>query len=387
MHNRILMFSLYSLTLNAFFKPINSSISILFGYITILCAFLYPFLRFGLSKQLLIDKKMLWIIGILCISMLTSADDLSFEKFDNKIIALLSFIVFYWSLSTNQKDSRLLCIQVVCKANYALCAVLLLFGYGPFSFKYTPYGPSGVKVFTLGLGNPNAVSAYVMFAIILLLAHIVCQKKLAVRVFDTIIVGLLFNLLLRLSSRTIVACVLLLLIGYLVGRKKNKMHMFWGIALAFPFAMIAITFILAESNLSIRVLGKALATGRAGMFLSTISDIKSAPFSFVFGQFFKYYFGNMHNGPLSIICTLGLVGLIIYLLIWYKKLKYLSDNCCTTIQRIAFYAMLAFLIQSSSEALFMVGTVPYSIMVIVVDKIAKGEIVADKTEQNGMIAK
>ena len=374
MHNKLLLISFYSLILNAFFRPLNSSIATIFGYVTIIASLLYPFFRFRKNGKLLMDKRLFAIICILVISMGTSIGQLSFEGIENQFIAIISFIAFYWTISSNQEDDNYLDVRRFCRANYFLCGVLLLFGYGPFSFKYMVVDTWGNSVFSMGLGNPNVVSVYVMFAIVLLLIHVVYQRRGLGKIIDFILVGLLFYLLILLSSRTVVACVLLLFLGYFIGRRSNKMQFLWVIALAWPVIMIIITLVIGGKSLTFQLLGKALDTGRYGMYSTALSDMKASPISFVFGEVFKYRFTNMHNAPLTIICNIGIVGFICYLIVWYRRIRFLNENCATTVQRIAFYAILAFIIQSSSESLSMIGTIPYAVMVIIIDKIAKGEI-------------
>ena len=293
---------------------------------------------------------------------------------DSIVISILSFIAFYWSLSLDNKNGEIIDLHKICRINYLLCAVLLLFGYGPFSFKYTAVGAWGYKIFTMGLGNPNTVAVYVMFSMMILLVQIgTTAKKLQITI-NIILIGLLFYLLVLLSSRTVVACVIILLVVYLLAKRTKHIRIFWYFILACPILMIVIQQILGNSAIGITLLGKALETGRSDMFNTVISDIRHAPLSFVFGKVFRYKFENLHNAPLTIISNIGIVGLIIYLGIWFSKIKYLNDIGKTRAQMIALYSILAFIIQSSSESLLMIGTIPYAVMVIIIDKIAKGEI-------------
>lgn len=379
MYNKIILFSIYSLILNIFFRPINSNVATVFGYITILLGLLYPVFLSIRNGKVLMNKKVLLFLIVFLFSMLLSLNSFTFENFDNQVLSILSFICFYWSLSYRKIEhverQKSICVQDICKANYLLCFVLLLYGYGSFSFRYTVTNMWGNTIFTMGLGNPNSVSVYVMFAIMITLINIVVQKKIIVRIINIIIIAFLFGLLILLSSRTVVACVILLLIGYLVGRKSNLMRLFWGIVIVFPLIMIFITIMIGEYDLSFHILGKALETGRSDMYSSFVSDVKSSPLAFLFGQYFKYKFNNMHNAPLTIVANGGIVGLVLYLSFWYKELKAINENCVNLVQRIAFYSILAFIIHSSTEALSMIGTIPYSVMVVIINRIAIGDIV------------
>lgn len=374
MHNKILLMAFYSMILNALFRPLNGQLTIMFGYITILLSLLYPFVAAHKSGKLLIDKRTSFLIVVLIISMIFSLGDMGSIGANNIAISIISFIAFYWSLSINGRKEQSVYIQDICKANYFLCIVLLVFGYGPFSFKYTEVGVWGYKIFTMGLGNPNTVSVYVMFSMMLLLIKIGVTKSRIQTYVNIVLIALLFYLLILLSSRTVVACVILLFVEYIVAKRSNHIKYYWFFILACPILMIVIQQLLGNSTIGITLLGKALETGRSNMFSSVISDIKNNPMAFVFGKVFSYQFENLHNAPLTIVANLGFIGLAVYLTIWYRKIKYYNEICSNRIQMIALYSILAFIIQSSSEALLMVGSIPYGLMVIIIDKIAKGEI-------------
>lgn len=374
MYDRLLIISLYSMVLNTFFRPLNSTIASIFGYFTIICTILYPILYSKENGKVRMGKAMFSLLFILLLSIVFSINYFSTVGFTNNLIAIVSFVTLYWSLTLYRENCTEIPLRKICRINYALCAVLLLYGYGPFSFKYTVVTVWGAQVFSMGLGNPNAVAVYVLFAIIILLAHMVSIKTLTVRVIDAIIVGLLLYLLVLLSSRTVVACALLLLIGYIISKKTQKIMYFWSFIIIWPIIMIFITLAVGEKNLTLLVLGKAIETGRYEMYRDTINNIIANPVAYIFGSVFRYNFLNMHNAPLTIISNVGFVGLVIYIGIWYQKIKRYAEEANNALSVIAVYALLAFVIQSSSESLLMIGTIPYATMVIVVDKMAKGEI-------------
>lgn len=374
MQNTVLILAFCSMILNTFFRPLYGGVSVLFGYITIVLTLLYPILVSRRSGKIVMRRSTFALICVLIVSMATSLNDFSGTGIDSIVISILSFIALYWSLSLDDETAGIIDINMICKINYLLCIVLLLFGYGPFGFKYTEVGVWGYKIFTMGLGNPNTVAVYVMFAMMILLIQIGTFRRKIHIAINILLIGLLFYLLVLLSSRTVVACMIILLVEYIVAKRSKHVRIFWYFILACPILMIVIQLMLGNSAIGITLLGKALETGRSNMFKTLIAEIKQSPLSFVFGKVFRYQFENLHNAPLTIISNVGIVGLIIYLSIWFSKIKHLNDICNTRTQMIALYSILAFIIQSSSESLLMVGTIPYAVMVIIIDKVAKGEI-------------
>jgi len=375
MQNKVLIISLYALILNAFFRPILSPVASLFGYMAIIFSLMYPIFNSYKDGKIIMEKKPWALFVVVIISFVTSVNLLVPDDALNLFISCASIIAFYWALSQEQTVKNPIYLHEIAKANYLLCGILILYGYGPFAFKYSEVNIWGNTVFDMGLGNPNVVSVYVMFAIMILLVHLVNSARVANRVLDLIILCLLLYLIILLSSRTVIACLFLLIFGYWISRKKKNDQLFRIILLTWPFIMICVILVLGESGVALRVLGKAIETGRAEIYIESISKIKSMPIAYVFGQLCNNRFSNMHNGPLTIVANVGFVGLVICYSLWYKHLGRLYQGARTPTQRIALYAMYAFVIHASAESLSMIGTIPYAMMIIIVDKIAKGEIV------------
>lgn len=378
MHNKVLILSLYALILNAFFRPILGGAATLFGYIAIVFSLMYPLVNSSYGARIYIGKKNMVLFGVLVISFLSSISFLEFDDLMNLVISSASFFAFYWALSQEKTEKQVLFLQEITNANYILCAVLILYGYGPFAFKYSEVNIWGNKVFNMGLGNPNVVAVYVMFAMMLLLIHLVNSSRLICRIVDLVLLGMLLYLIVLLSSRTVVACLILLVIGYWISKMKSDNKLFRVIILTWPFLMILIILGLKNYGLALQVLGKALETGRSGIYNEAISEIQTTPIAYIFGQICKNRFANMHNGPLTILSNVGCVGLAICYSIWFKHLGRVYQVAQTSTQKIAMYAMYAFVIHASAESLSMIGTIPYAMMIIIVDRIALGHIVDKK---------
>jgi O-antigen ligase len=92
------------------------------------------------------------------------------------------------------------------------------------------------------------------------------------------------------------------------------------------------------------------------------------------GSFFEFYFQNLHNAPLAIIATLGFTGYFLYIVFWYKLIKRINHEKKDPNQVAAFVCLIAYILHSSAETMFMAGTIPYSVFIVVIVSIAKGEI-------------
>ena len=70
----------------------------------------------------------------------------------------------------------------------------------------------GVRVFNMGLGNPNAVSAYVMFSVAVLVMQLLSLQRLVRKIINAVLIVILIYIILMLSSRTVLVCTIAILV-------------------------------------------------------------------------------------------------------------------------------------------------------------------------------
>lgn len=307
-----------------------------------------------------------------------SVNEFLLENLEKYVVSIVSFLALYWSLSFGQENRKGLYLRDIYKINYLLCITYILFTFGPFSFKYTSFGEWESPMFTMGLGNPNAVAVYVMFSIIILLIQLQSIRRGIYKCFNISIIVTLIYILLKLSSRTVLVCVIAILVYGVVRPRRKIGKIFPYLIMIIPIMMIPIQLYIGEqSNTAFKILGKSLATGRSDVYEEVLTEILSTPISFLFGNFSKYSFGNMHNAPLAILASIGVIGLLLYFAFRIHQINILNKFAKTNVQKIAFVSLLAFIIHSSSEAMTMIGTIPYGVLLLVIVKIAKGDFQDD----------
>ena len=101
---------------------------------------------------------------------------------------------------------------------------------------------------------------------------------------------------------------------------------------------------------------------REDMFVERIGYLEGA-FEWIFGDMAQGMFINHHNGMLSLLITIGIVGLGLYLFIWAKNIIPYMNNT-NPVSYMAISALLVILLQSSAEASFVTGGIPYNIMLV-----------------------
>lgn len=382
MYNRLLQIAMFSMVLNIFFTPFNASISILFGYTTIIAFWLYPFL--GLLKRKVINRLgfvLIFLFTGALISFILSLQFLNSKNLIDQVKPFISFVAFYLAVSQDNKDSIKMDLRYFFNLNYFLCFVFLVFAFGPFEFKYTVINKWGGKIFTMGLGNPNAVSMYVLFSSMLLILQLKHIKRRAHIVFNLVLFALQMVILLMLGSRTVMICVLMVFFVMLLKKTSVLWKVVTWFAVTFPFIMVAIHLFLLNFK-DVEFLGKSLSTGRAEIFIEVFEKIAENPMNYIFGQYFEHCLYNYHNAPVTILASFGVVGMIFYFIFWIEAVRYLNFVCDDNTQQMALIVLLSFFINASSESALMIGSTPFSLMTLVLILIAKGDLVYSKDNLN-----
>ncbi len=352
-------------------------LSRIFGYLTIIIFFSSVIQSIFRGWKVTLNKLVLSLIILVIIAFIVGLRSLridSVSELIDNLLSIISFIIFYIALSTPQQNSRSLTLEDVFLVNGILSTVLIVFAFVPFEFRYEVANEYGATIFTMGLGNPNGVSLYVMFAIVLLMIQFYCTTNIYTKVIDIIVIVTMFYILYLLSSRTVLFCALLIAVAFLFRIPKVYKWISYFVVLAPIFTIIFQLQLSKVDNIAVQILGKSINTGRPDLYAEALREITSSPINLFFGDLCEYHFSNSHNGLLTILATLGLGGVVLYVIFWNQQLHHLRDVCTEKSQKIAFIALMAILIHASSESMGVVGTIPYCIFVVVIMRIAKGEI-------------
>ena len=376
MSTYLLKIALYCSCLNLLFTPISNSIAKVFGYATILIfvlSIIFPMIQ---TNKVKIHIIVIGIMGSILLSFCFSLKSLqvhSLETTIDNIMSIVAFVIFYWGLSYPVQEKNAIVLEDVFKVNYVLVAIFVLYAFGPFSFKYETINEYGDTLYTMGLGNPNASAILVMFASTILLIQLCSSNKLWVKVINVILIGILIYILVKLSSRTVLFC-LLLVISLLIFKTSKYIYILSYISIFVSLFMIFFQLRLLNADIGFTILSKDVSTGRPEMYKTYIETISNNPFVFIWGDLCKYNFYNAHNGILTIFLNLGIIGVVLYYIFWMQQFRSVKDNVVEKHQIIAFATIIAILIHSSSESMGVIGVIPYSLYVLIIMRIVKGEI-------------
>ena len=333
-----------------------------------------------MNRSVKLSVLLLFIIVVL--SLVTSGAYFSGDELRKKIINIISFISFYWMLSLPKETNvhhRINFKQIYYSA-IALSIVFVLYAFAFPSISYTPSGNYGMLLFTMGMGNPNSTAAYVLFAsMILLLAISLTRSKLKKTILSVAVAALAYIMFL-LRSRTVLACFILAVLCVVFLPLLKCRRIFRYTVLVAPIIMIIIQFAFNDKIGDFELLGKDLDTGRYVMYRDLLEQISNEPLQYIFGNLCKYNFQNFHNGILTIFASLGVIGVIWTIRMWNICLGDIEKTIKSKYQKLAYFFVLLFLLDSVAESMTMVGTIPQGLFVYFMVKIARGEVVMNSPD-------
>lgn len=237
----------------------------------------------------------------------------------------------------------------------------------------TKYAYSGIlDNLYLGYSNPNATAIYLLLNQAILIMFLPTIRQLLLKF---LIVGLCIYeeyLIYLTDSRTCLIVSLVMVVYFFFG--KNIKIPKWMIIVAMVFPLV---FLLTYSNMyasgkyvDLEILGKEFYSGREVYFLEQINQLSE---NYLFGNVRLHHFTNMHNGPLAIIASCGILGYLWWFLFYYRTIQRYYSNATNKLQYMALVAILGVFIHSSSEAALIVGGAHYSIIVATFYWILKGK--------------
>ena len=372
----ILKLNMISFALNAALTPWGSTLSEYPGYITIVTTILLPFSYMqnqkGVKLKLYEETKaflcMCFIVGIsLAISIINTQID------QNYALAVLGFICMYATVSGEHITYSKKDLKQIFTINKLLCLTYILYAFFPLPIiKYTVYDNWGNTYFTLGFSNPNTTGVYIMFSIAMLVIEIAYENKRKRKAFGAVLALVLSYIIHLTESRTALVCSLLLI---LIAIAKNVPLKSWyvDVALALMIAFVGVQILLGTRS-DIIFLGKSVASGRQNLYASFIASIIKNPWIFVVGNSGIYRLENAHNAAFAIVRNFGFLGLGCFIAFWRATIKHCSSSAGCTVNRMAIFVLLVYIIYSSTEAAQFIGMIPHGTPLILVARLAKDHL-------------
>lgn len=368
----MLKLNMLTYALNAILLPWES-LSKYPGYVAIITTILLPFstLQLDFNVKFYQEKKVLFFLCLIVVSAVTlGLIDANIDQ--DYILSILGFVSLYATLAVDAQTYTYKDLKQIFTINKCLSLIYILYTLGPFSFKYSTYDEWGNTWFTLGFSNPNTTGAYVMFCVAMLAIEASYKKGWQQKAINIIfMIGLAYIIYLT-ESRTALICSCLLILTMFTKKIPLK-SWYIDVALIVMIAFIAFQIWIASQG-EIQFLGKSMASGRQDMYMSFIQEILRAPWNYIIGSIGIYGLKNTHNAAFAIIRSFGLLGLICYVVFWKKIMRNCMSSVTSIVNKTAIFALLIYIIYSSTEAAPMIGMIPHGTPILVIGRLAKDHL-------------
>lgn len=354
------------------FIPIEFRFLNLFFYgihgFTVLIFALLVFLSIKQGKTDIFNGNRLIILLALSVtlvfSVLLSSTSISFRV---HIIGILGFLEMLFAIYIiDRVDYTEATEAFVFRVNVVIAFVFILFSRTSFA-----YSDEIIGSLSLGYANPNATAIYLLMNIALLMLYTVRIKKLIPRLFVYALCSYLFYLLHETNSRTCLIAAVLIVAHILIAPKWKLPKILLPIFMLIPLAFL---FFYAEmyktgKYADLTILGKDFYSGREGYFVKMLDNLKAY---WLVGDVGQHPFENMHNGPLALLSSCGVLGYLLYLQFTGSTIRHYYQGKVTHTQTVALIVIFAAFIHSCSEAALVVGGANYSIVMATFYWLLKG---------------
>lgn len=215
------------------------------------------------------------------------------------------------------------------------------------------YGVIVSKDLTLGFSNPNETGMHLFACLSVLVSCVAFVKNKFSKILCLSLAAIiLYFIVLTFSRACVVVGFVLALFSFPIAKMKNVPKILQKICFVFPivFAVLAIRF---QSFFETQVfMDDKLDTGRSVMYSERLQNLN---FEEWFIGDYSYLFRNSHNAYISILLTIGSIGTILFLYIYYNFIKMGNKYASQNYNRVAFFALLLLTVHASVETATLVN--------------------------------
>lgn len=373
----LLWILLYPLSHNFFSISLGKFPDITFTRVVIIALFILELLKYVLWNERLIHKPQkkivfLWITYALLVTINSFRPDLVDQKHSLQIAidaVIIPTIVFILGMKyfSDSKTSKLFFKIIPIVGIY--CALLAIIEY---YFKVdifpTKYGILGTQYYVRANGpffSNETLSCFLIYIIAFVFVSIIQSERLVLKVIYSVsIVIIQIGILTGLMRASILISLFTIIsLFWIFGSKKMRI-----ILIIVTFFFLGVTGIFLD-----KIAGSAIYQTRLSNInnieirLSTYkTGIELVKDNFLFGVGYRNYphvslnyesrFFMMraapdpHNGFLLVIGQLGIIGLIVFILIYYNIFKYLFMNKHKCYRKLYIILLISFLLMNISNA-------------------------------------
>lgn len=223
------------------------------------------------------------------------------------------------------------------------------------------YGVSQQDFLTLGYGNPNKTGMLLFACFAVLLSYLFYEESAIKKLLITADLAYILVLIFQTLSRacTIIA---ILLIAFSFVKSRKVINVFSKICCIVPLVFAPLFIIFPSQIMQSKLLGETIDTGRLSIYINVLKNMNIK--NFIIGNY-TYQFSNLHNVYISVFATVGIIGVILFAVLYF----FINQNLCRTYEdkpsKIAFLAISLYSLHSSVEAaMFLSGSLYATIIIL-----------------------
>lgn len=239
--------------------------------------------------------------------------------------------------------------------NIVLIVSLILSFYTLFPFAYYYRGTTKTCIYlTLNLDNSNftGIVLFLLFSILWIEREKVKNKLM--KVFQYGVMAYLVYMIYLSNSRTCLAtCFIIVVYSVLfVSRKIPK----WVLIATeiIPFFFVTFYLWLDRTYNSVLIMGKELFSGREDSYAEYLALMTKKP-QILFGNMKEIFFTNAGNGPFAVFLATGVIGCLLFYVLYISQIVKLNSQCTSKTGRCAIVCFLAIAIHTCAEASMVLG--------------------------------
>lgn len=223
------------------------------------------------------------------------------------------------------------------------------------------YGVSQQDFLTLGYGNPNKTGMLLFACFAVLLSYLFYEESAIKKLLITADLAYILVLIFQTLSR---ACTIIavLLIAFSFVKSRKVINVFSKICCIVPLVFAPLFIIFPSQIMQSKLLGETIDTGRLSIYINVLKNMNVK--NFIIGNY-TYQFSNLHNVYISVFATVGIIGVILFAVLYF----FINQNLCRTYEdkpsKIAFLAISLYSLHSSVEAaMFLSGSLYATIIIL-----------------------
>lgn len=231
-----------------------------------------------------------------------------------------------------------------------------------YCFFTRPEYASRVDAITFGYSNQNRLAIYLIQNMSILLSLSKGEKQKITKILFILICAFETYLVYLTYARIAYVCAIVLWLYFLLGNRakinRRTVVLFLVLPILFLIALIAV-YNSGRISHNATLFDKPLFSGREEMYQTILQsmDLKT----WLIGDFGRYQFGNWHNAFLTIICSIGIVGLVVFCLFFYwacMELRKYSEN--NSYKIMPFVGVLLLFVEGCAESATLVSGAMYA---------------------------